>query len=119
MPKRTQLTDAEGEQRRAAGRAFLQQAVEQLRSSEARCTQLRRQQQQQPDSTKPGEVQKCLLVVDWSTSADTTAPSATLPVPVAQGGSTRTASIGGAIRYRRRALVRPQDSTRSANDEAL
>jgi hypothetical protein len=32
MPKRTQLTDAEREQRRAADRAFVQQAVEQLRS---------------------------------------------------------------------------------------
>ena len=34
MPKRTQLTDAEREQRRAADREFVQQAVEQLRSSE-------------------------------------------------------------------------------------
>ena len=34
MPKRTQLTDAEREQRRAADRAFVQQAVEQLRSTE-------------------------------------------------------------------------------------
>ena len=34
MPKRTQLTDAEREQRRAADRAFVQQAVEQLRSSD-------------------------------------------------------------------------------------
>jgi hypothetical protein len=34
MPKRTQLTDAEREQRRAAERAFVQQAVEQLRSSD-------------------------------------------------------------------------------------
>ena len=34
MPKRTQLTEAEREQRRAADRAFVQQAVEQLRSSE-------------------------------------------------------------------------------------
>ena len=34
MPKRTQLTDAEREQRRAADRAFVQQAVEALRSSE-------------------------------------------------------------------------------------
>src|SRR3954447_7116181 len=34
MPKRTQLTDAERERRRAADRAFVQQAVEQLRSSE-------------------------------------------------------------------------------------
>ena len=33
MPKRTQLTEAEREQRRAADRAFVQQAVEQLRSS--------------------------------------------------------------------------------------
>jgi hypothetical protein len=34
MPKRTQLTEAEREQRRAADRAFVQQAVEQLRSSD-------------------------------------------------------------------------------------
>jgi hypothetical protein len=34
MPKRTQLTDAEREQRRAADRAFVQQAVDALRSSE-------------------------------------------------------------------------------------
>src|SRR3954464_7277811 len=34
MPKRTPLTDAEREQRRAADRAFVQQAVEQLRSSD-------------------------------------------------------------------------------------
>src|SRR3954468_14859560 len=34
MPKRTQLSEAEREQRRAADRAFVQQAVEQLRSSE-------------------------------------------------------------------------------------
>ena len=34
MPKRTQLTDAERQQRRAADRAFVQQAVDQLRSSE-------------------------------------------------------------------------------------
>jgi antirestriction protein ArdC len=34
MPKRTQLTDAEREQRRATDRAFVQQAVEALRSSE-------------------------------------------------------------------------------------
>ncbi len=34
MPKRTQLTDAEREQRRAADRGFVQHAVEQLRSSE-------------------------------------------------------------------------------------
>jgi hypothetical protein len=34
MPKRTQHTEAEREQRRAADRAFVQQAVEQLRSSE-------------------------------------------------------------------------------------
>ena len=33
MPKRTQLSEAEREQRRAADRAFVQQAVEQLRSS--------------------------------------------------------------------------------------
>jgi hypothetical protein len=33
MPKRTPLTNAEREQRRAADRAFIQQAVEQLRSS--------------------------------------------------------------------------------------
>jgi hypothetical protein len=35
MPKRTQLSDAEREQRRAADRAFVQQAVDALRSSEA------------------------------------------------------------------------------------
>jgi hypothetical protein len=34
MPKRTQLTEAEREQRRAADRAFVQQAVDALRSSE-------------------------------------------------------------------------------------
>jgi hypothetical protein len=34
MRKRTHLTDAEREQRRAADRAFVQQAVEQLRSSD-------------------------------------------------------------------------------------
>jgi hypothetical protein len=34
MPKRTQLTEAEREQRRAADRAFVQQAVEALRSSD-------------------------------------------------------------------------------------
>ncbi len=34
MPKRTQLTEAEREQRRAADRAFIQQAVDALRSSE-------------------------------------------------------------------------------------
>lgn len=34
MPKCTQLTDAEREQRRAADHAFVQQAVEQLRSRE-------------------------------------------------------------------------------------
>ena len=34
MPKRTQLSEAEREQRRAADRAFVQQAVEQLRSSD-------------------------------------------------------------------------------------
>src|SRR3954464_2257067 len=34
MPERTQLSEAEREQRRAADRAFVQQAVEQLRSSE-------------------------------------------------------------------------------------
>jgi hypothetical protein len=34
MPKRNQLTEAEREQRRAADRAFVQQAVEQLRSSD-------------------------------------------------------------------------------------
>ena len=34
MPKRTQLTDAERQKRRAADRAFVQEAVEQLRSSE-------------------------------------------------------------------------------------
>jgi hypothetical protein len=34
MPKRTQLTDAEREQRRAADRAFVQQAVDALRSSD-------------------------------------------------------------------------------------
>ena len=34
MPKRTQLTEAERQQRRAADRAFVQQAVEQLRSSD-------------------------------------------------------------------------------------
>lgn len=34
MPKRTPLTEAEREQRRAADREFVQQAVEQLRSSE-------------------------------------------------------------------------------------
>jgi hypothetical protein len=34
MPERTQLTDAEREQRRAADRAFVQQAVDALRSSE-------------------------------------------------------------------------------------
>src|SRR4051794_39183439 len=34
MPKRTPLTEAEREQRRAADRAFVQQAVDQLRSSE-------------------------------------------------------------------------------------
>src|SRR4051794_37217554 len=34
MPKRTQLSEAEREQRRAADRAFVQQAVEQLRSSQ-------------------------------------------------------------------------------------
>jgi hypothetical protein len=34
MPKRTQLSEAEREQRRAADRAFVQQALEQLRSSE-------------------------------------------------------------------------------------
>jgi hypothetical protein len=33
MPERTQLSEAEREQRRAADRAFVQQAVEQLRSS--------------------------------------------------------------------------------------
>src|SRR3954463_37555 len=34
MPKRTQLSEAERDQRRAADRAFVQQAVEQLRSSD-------------------------------------------------------------------------------------
>jgi hypothetical protein len=34
MPNRTQLTDAEREQRRVADRAFVQQAVEALRSSD-------------------------------------------------------------------------------------
>jgi hypothetical protein len=34
MPKRTQFSEAEREQRRAADRAFVQQAVEQLRSSD-------------------------------------------------------------------------------------
>src|SRR4051794_36443344 len=34
MPKRTQLSEAEREQRRTADRAFVQQAVEQLRSSD-------------------------------------------------------------------------------------
>jgi hypothetical protein len=34
MPKRTQMTEAEREQRRAADRAFVQQAVEALRSSQ-------------------------------------------------------------------------------------
>jgi hypothetical protein len=34
MPKHTQLTEAEREQRRAADRAFIQQAVDALRSSE-------------------------------------------------------------------------------------
>jgi hypothetical protein len=34
MPKRTQLTEAEREQRRAADRAFVQQAVDALRSSD-------------------------------------------------------------------------------------
>jgi hypothetical protein len=34
MPKHTQLTEAEREQRRAADRAFVQQAVDALRSSE-------------------------------------------------------------------------------------
>jgi hypothetical protein len=34
MPKRTQLTEAEREQRRAADREFVQPAVEQLRSSQ-------------------------------------------------------------------------------------
>jgi antirestriction protein ArdC len=34
MPKRTQLSEAEREQRRAADRAFVQQAVEQLRTSQ-------------------------------------------------------------------------------------
>jgi hypothetical protein len=34
MPKRTQLTAAERAQHRAADRAFVQQAVEQLRSSD-------------------------------------------------------------------------------------
>ena len=34
MPKRTQLAEVEREQRRAADRAFVQQAVEQLRSSD-------------------------------------------------------------------------------------
>src|SRR4051794_37831053 len=34
MPKRTPLTEAEREQRRAADRAFVQQAVEQLRRSD-------------------------------------------------------------------------------------
>src|SRR3954466_13915567 len=34
MPKRTPLSEAEREQRRAADRAFVQQAVEQLRSSQ-------------------------------------------------------------------------------------
>jgi hypothetical protein len=34
MPKRNHLTDAEREQRRATNRAFVQQAVEQLRSSD-------------------------------------------------------------------------------------
>jgi hypothetical protein len=34
MPKRTQPSQAEREQRRSADRAFVQQAVEQLRSSE-------------------------------------------------------------------------------------
>jgi hypothetical protein len=34
MPKRTSLTEAEREQRRADDRAFVQQAVEQLRTSE-------------------------------------------------------------------------------------
>src|SRR3954462_9725311 len=34
MPKRTQLSEAEREQRHAADRAFVQHAVEQLRSSE-------------------------------------------------------------------------------------
>jgi hypothetical protein len=34
MPTRTQMSEAEREQRRAADRAFVQQAVEALRSSE-------------------------------------------------------------------------------------
>jgi len=34
MPKRAQLTEAEREQRRAADRAFVQQAVDALRSSQ-------------------------------------------------------------------------------------
>ena len=34
MPKRNHLTEAEREQRRAADRAFVQQAVDQLRSSD-------------------------------------------------------------------------------------
>ena len=34
MPKRTQLIEAEREQRRAADRAFVQQAIDALRSSE-------------------------------------------------------------------------------------
>jgi hypothetical protein len=43
MPKRTLLTDAEREQRRAADGAFVQQAVEALRSSTAsRCDETAR-----------------------------------------------------------------------------